>query len=233
MNLADLSNALFTTLKVVGSTIAGPHNAVLVGGDGIGGLSTENNANGEKTTDSEAYGALGLVVRPRPPVQIDEETISAEAFSVRTVDGLIPLSWRDVRLNRVFPAPKAGTIALVGYGGGFLSLEDTPDTLRTAVTLYVPYGDKAMAIAIDPDQESIMLLHGDGYAVILDADNGITQRSKTGASWTNLKDDSFKVVAQTISLQGNVALGANTAAAIPLLPGPASQPTPSVFFSPT
>lgn len=232
-SFAALSGLVFSAMRVIGSTVVGRHSAVLVGAEGnVGALDeTDEDIPGEQTTDVEMWGALGIVARPRPPEDLDGELLSAEALGPR-IDGVgVPLGWRDLRLNRKYPAPKPGTTALVGYGGGFLSFEDT-DALESRATWYVPYGDKAMVVAIDPDAESIMLVHGDGYAVVLDADNGITMRSKTGSSWLNLADDKFEVVAASINLRGNVALGADTSGAIPLLPGTASQPTPSVFFSP-
>lgn len=229
MNLQQIASFLFSAVRVVGSTVAGKHSVVLVGGDGSGGAGM---------TDAEAYGGLGLVFRPRPPETVDGEELHAEAMSARLGSGLTPLAWRDVRLHRAFSNPKEGTMALVGYGGGFLAIEDTANKL-SAMTMYVPYAysggepQKAMAVAIDPEQESLMLVHGDGYAVVLDKDNGITNRSSDGKSYTQLKGGAFSVVADTISLQGNVSAGANTATAIPLLPGVASQPTTSVFFSPS
>jgi hypothetical protein len=48
-----------------------------------------------------------------------------------------------------------------------------------------------------------------------------------------IKPGKIEATAGSIALSGIVALGANTAAALPLLPGLATQPTPSVFFSAT
>ncbi len=249
MNVATVSSYLFTVLRVVGSTIEGPHSMVLVGGNtGIGGLDESDTAPGEAVDGIAAYGAFGRVFRPRPPERIGKDLIGAEAFSARTPDGPTPLSWRDPRHHIAYPNPKVGSMADVGYAGGFADWEDVgapavgnPDlqVYNQRRTVYVPYAKnalgvptKAHAIVFDPETESLSLIQGDGYAVVLDADNGIVMRSKTGASWIQLKDDKIDLVASSINARGNVALGANTAAALPLLPGPASQPTPSVYFSP-
>lgn len=223
-------------LRVLGSTVVGKHSTVLVGGEGQVGALTEDDEDvpGEAPPDVEMYSGLGLVVRPRPPETVDGEVLTAEAMALRVGGVLTPVGWRDPRLHRKFPAPGPGSVALVGYGGGFLAFDDT-ESLESRATWYVPYagGSKAMVVAMDPDAEALMLIHGDGYAVVLDKDNGITMRSKSGSSWVNLADDKFEVVAEQISLRGNVALGVDTSTAVPLLPGSSSQPTPSVFFSPT
>lgn len=242
MNAIDeLSSALIVTLRIVGSTLDGPHGAVLLGAKGIGGFSVQNDEEGgEKSSDMESFGAPGTVWRPREPEDIDAETVAAEAHAVRTAEGPLPLSWRDMRWHRNFPSPKPGTMASVGYAGGFFSWEDVDSggQKNQRSTWYIPYEknaqgvpQKAHVIAADPDG-FLSIIHGDGYAVVLDKDNGITNRSSDGKSYTQLKGGAFSVVADTISLQGNVSMGANTAAAIPLLPGVASQPTTSVFFSP-
>lgn len=159
MGPQSLSGFVSAVLRVVGSTVVGKHSAVLVGGDG--------GVEGESVTDAEAYGAPGIVFRPRPPsVPSGEvEELAAEAMALRTPAGLIPVAWRDLRLHRRFPSPKVGTVALVGYGGGFLSFDDA-DGDTTLATLKVPYGAKAHTITLTPDG-SLTLLHGDGGKVEL------------------------------------------------------------------
>lgn len=234
-----LSSVALTFFRVLGSTVVGQNSAVLEGIEGaVSG--PDDDDPGENMTDAEAFGALGLVVRSREPEKVGDQTLSAEGYGVRTVGGLVPLARRDLRLNRRFPAPKPGTVALVGYGGGFVALDDASGGASSRLTMYVPYGrsdvedapQKAMTIAVDPEQESMMLVHGDGYAIVLDKDNGITLRGD-GSTWLRVGKGVVEVVAATQNYRGNVALGANTAAALPLMPGIASQPTVSVFFSPT
>ena len=238
---ASLSGFVATFCRILGSTVVGEHSVVLEGGEGgIGGLDDmQRDSPGEAITDAETFGAIGLVHRVRPPEKVGDKTLEAQGYAVRTPRGDLPIARRDLRLNRRFPAPKPGTVALVGYGGGFLAFDDASSGASSKATLYVPYGrsdveataTKAMTIAIDPEQESIMLLHGDGYAVVLDKDNGITLRADA-STWIGMKPGKIELVAASISARGNVALGANTATAVPLLPGILSQPTPSVFFSP-
>lgn len=238
-----VSGFLVSFMRVVGSTVLGDHSAVLVGGDGaVGGLGDdESDAElGERMEDVEMYSALGVIARPRPPEtpQGTNAEIAAEAMAARTSSGLVPIAWRDLRLNRMFPAPKPGTTALVGYGGGFLAFDDGASAQKNSLsTLYVPYArngsgvpQKAHVIALNPDTESIHIIHGDGYAIVLDKDNGITMRADS-TTWLSMKPGEFTVVASKIVLQGNVALGANPTTGVPLLPGPASPPCPSLFVS--
>jgi len=237
MNLSALTSFVASFVRVLGSTVAGKHSAVLVGGDGaIGALDDQDpGASGEQFTDVEAYGAPGIVFRPRPPETVGGDELSAEAMALRTGGGLVPVAWRDLRLNRRFSAPKPGSVALVGYGGGFLAFDDTSDKTSSA-TLYVPYSfsggvpTKAHVISLDPVAESVSIVHGDGFAVVLDADNGITLRGGT-STWLNVKDGEITLVANKIVCQGNVALGAQPLAATPLTAGPVAPTRPSVFLS--
>jgi hypothetical protein len=228
---ASLSGFVFTVLRVIGSTVVGRHSAVMVGGEGgVGGLGDFNaDEAGERVEDAEAFGAPGIVFRPRPPSQHDGDELAAEALAGRLSGRDVPVAWRDLRLNRNYPAPKAGSVALVGYGGGFLSFEDT-SSLESVATLYVKYGSKAHAFVLDPAQESIMVIHGDGLAITMDPDNGITLRADA-TTYATLAPGKFFVQASSIGLQGNVALGANTTTATPLTAGPVAPTRPSVFLS--
>jgi hypothetical protein len=238
VNFAAIATWLFTPIRALGSAVDGPHNAVIMGGRSpVPGY--DETAETADAQNSPAYGAPGLVWRPRPPTSHDGEELAAEAVGARLGEGLFPLAWRDLRLNRRYPAPKPGTFALVGYGGGFVALDDVPNEEHgTLTTLYCPYEfdgagvpAKAHAIVLDPAQKALSLIHGDGFAVVLSED-GITMRGD-GSTFLSLKAGELTVVASKINLRGNVALGADTTVAVPLLPGAASQPTPSVFFSPT
>jgi hypothetical protein len=127
-------------------------------------------------------------------------------------DRLTPFTWRDLRLNKVFPAPKPGTIAMVGYGGAFLSFDDTASG-DTLATLYVPYAKdsngvatKCHTIILDPAQKSIGIVHAEGNAIVLGDDGSITMRAD-GSTSVVLKPGTFQVAASNISLNGNVACG--------------------------
>lgn len=257
MNLDFLSSALLTFVRVIGSTVVGEHGAVLLGGEGAVGDVDDpiDSGSSDKFAASEAYCSPAIIWRPLPPTlpngappKTPEDTTrtqAAEGIGARLGAHTVPLGVRDLRINRRFPNPKPGTVALVGYGGGFLSFDtDLRDKgpagvdFQNKATLYVPYAysggapTKAMTIAIDPEAESMMLIHGDGYAVVLDKDNGITLRGDD-ATWLAVKPGKIELVAASIQARGNVALGADTSSAIPLIPAAGTQATPSVFFSPT
>lgn len=256
MNLGFISSAILSFVRVIGSTVVGEHGAVLLGGEGAVGDVDDPLGDGssDKFNGAEQYGPLGLVWRPLPPTlpngaapktqQEARQAEAAEGIAVRNGEGLKPVGARDLRINRRFAKPKPGTIALVGYGGGFLSFDtDLKNNgaggvdFQNRATLYVPYAysggvpGKAMVIAVDPEAESMMLIHGDGYAVVLDKDNGITLRGGA-SSWINVKDGTIDIVAAKVNVQGIVALGANTSTATPLNPGPVAPARPSVFLSP-
>jgi hypothetical protein len=195
----------FTTVQIVGSNVSGPLHAVTVGGDAT--------VEGEKPQNEEAFGALGIVARPRAPSDTTDDSgkthkqVGAEAIAVRMGDRRTPFTWRDLRLNKVFPAPKEGTIALVGYGGAFLSFDDTA-AKESRVTLYVPYDNatKCHVITMDPAQKAIGIIHGQGNAIALGDDKSITMRAD-GSTSLLLKPGVFQVAATAISLNGNTACG--------------------------
>lgn len=252
------SSLLFTTLRVLGSVIDGPHSAVLISGKGIGGFdSDDDNVGAETFTDQIPFGAPGIVWRPRIPSIEGNEEVGVESFGVRTADGPQPIAYRDLRWNRNYPNPGAGDKSFVGDAGGFLDFRDVsmdakdfeqpdpenpippPKVINQATTWYIPYGRNehgvplnAAAIAFDPEQESLSVIHGDGYAITMDPTNGIVIR-ESATSFLQWKDGKLSIVADTICLQGNVSLGRDTqqGMAIPLVAGAGSQPTPSVYFS--
>lgn len=201
MGVLDLfSNAIVVSLRVVGSTIAGRNNAVLMGVEGpSGGLDDfEDEEGGESRTDVESWGAPGIVFRPRPEETIDGQVLGAEAKGVRTPEGAIPLAWRDLRWNRMFPAPRPGTIALVGYGGGFVALDDNDDK-TTNLTIYVPYDfhdgvpSKAHSVQIGKDSNGKPILEmssGEGPAFTI-LGRETVWRNAPGNAFLVLNDDGF------------------------------------------
>lgn len=243
-DVTAFSNWTISFLEITGSTVYGPHSAVLVGGGaGVGSLEEGDEAGGEEAQDAEAYGAPGLVFRPRPPEEVDtpdgKQRLTAEAMAARTADGLVPLAWRDLRFNRVFPNPKAGTVALVGYGGGFLAFDDTSadsgDQKATVETLYCPYEftngvpSKAMAVILDPEGEAVSVVHGDGAAVVLTATE-LVLRSPSGENTLVLDDTELRIYAN-VRVMGRMAVGVptvGTAVALPVLTGTAGAEVPSI-----
>lgn len=188
-------NLTLSTVAITGSSVSGPLNAVVMGGDGTAD---------DTAQDEDAFGAPGIVFRPRPPGKTagndgQQYEVGAEAIAARMGDRMTPFTWRDLRFNKVFPAPKPGTVALVGYGGGFLSFDDT-GAQETLATLYVPYsnGTKAHAIIVDPENESVKVVHADGMALLLENDRAIL-KNKPGNAYV-------EVGADGIILNGNTKL---------------------------
>lgn len=206
MNEPSLSGFLCTVLRVVGSTISGPHSAVLVGGNSPISAFTDPKTQtlGEQRNDVEAYGAPGIVFRPRPPSTPagTSNELAAEALALRTPDGLQPVAWRDLRLNRRFPNPKPGTVALVGYGGGFLSFDDA-DNDTSLGTLYVPYErngsgtvTKAHMISVGRDGNGtpfLGIISGEGPRVTL-LGNEVVVASKDGSKRLEVNDAGVNAV---------------------------------------
>lgn len=218
-NPSTLAGFGLTFLRILGSTVVGKHSAVLEGVEGgLGGLDdTSEDTPGEQGVDVESYGQLGVIARPRVPSTIENELVGAEGFGVRTPRGLVPLAKRDLRLNRRFPAPKPGTTALVGYGGGFLSFDDA-DGDTSLSTWYAPYArnaagtpQKAHTITLDPTGEAINIVHGDGGQVVLLPNKQIMMLSD-GSTWAKMAPGKFEVQAAQISLIGSVYVGTPTGA---------------------
>lgn len=234
MRPTTLGNWVTVTVLLEGSTVdtEGGHNAVLFGGGGIGGL--EDDA-GEVGQDIEAYGAPGIVWRPRAPEEIDGETVGAELVALRVSDDVLPAAVRDLRWNRAFPAPKPGTVALVGYGGGFLSFDDVDGGEGTIQVFYCPYSftngvaGKAHSITLDPDEETITVVHGDGAAIILD-DESLIMRSPDGSARIEIRNGSITIVGN-VTVVGGLVAGVNplnpAAVGVPVLCGP-SPGVPSI-----
>jgi len=234
-------------VDVIGSTLDGPHNAVLMGGNTVVGsldpTEPDDEAPNDATDEAPAYGAPGIVFRPRPPEEVETdagtELLSAEAVAARVADTLIPVAWRDLRLNRRFVAPKAGTVALVGYGGGFLSFDDG-STEGTLQTLYCPYdfdadgvAQKTHAILVQPDgANGISINHGDGYQLSLTS-GGFLLRCSDANTFLQVKEGQIVMSAAKIFAKGTLYVGQAGELGVPLLPGPASPPCPSLFLSPS
>jgi hypothetical protein len=219
-----------TTFQVGGSSVSGPFGAVRYAGAGT--------VEGEGTQDAESFGAPGIICRPRPPSTVtglDGSTqydVGLESVGARMGDSIRPVAYRDLRLNRAFPAPAEGTMAFVGYGGGFLSFSD--DAAKQSITtLYVPYdfdGDgvpaKCHTIVLDPQQEKVAVIQGDGRSIILGPDGIVMRCDRT--THVTIGPGTCTIIADKIILQGNVCAGADSVGAVPLTPGVSS---PSFFVS--
>jgi hypothetical protein len=236
MRPTTIGNWASVTILIDGSTVDGPHNAVMLGGGGIGGLEDDE---GEIGQDIEAFGAPGIVWRPRVPEEIDGETVGAEVVALRASDSLLPASVRDLRINRRFPAPKPGTVAVVGYGGGFFSQDDAEGGDGTVQVLYCPYAfaggvaTKAHSIIVDPKEEAITVVHGNGQSVLLQSDGSIRMQSPDGQTFIQIQNDQVTIQTGQLVLNGGaVIIGSPLGALVPLLPGSTSPPCPRLLLNP-
>lgn len=231
---------------VVGSSINEQTKTVQISTSGVGSFGTEENdfsldfgdEAGELADNQDMYGPLGILSRPLDPEKIAGRDYRAEVVAARTADGLIPIAWRDLRFERYFPGgiPK-GTVRMVGYGGGFASF-DMSDNVENIYTIYLPYDfvngtpTKAHAIIVDSNPDNgITVTHGDGYQVALTSD-GILMRTSDDSTFFHMKEGVISQSAAKIFLKGTVYVGQAGEAGVPLLPGAASPPCPSLFLSP-
>jgi hypothetical protein len=233
--------------RAVASSVSGETQAVRVQVAGIAGIdpTSESAETGEVAEDSEAFGALGIVSRPRPPEVKNNRNVHAELVCLRTSDGLLPIAWRDVRLDQAFPGgQKEGSTALAGYGGGFVTLDltatDSGSRKANILVAYCPFqfdvngvATKAHSIILNPAANGgITITHADGYQLSITTDSGIMFNTPSANVWGQVKGDLIFLQAPKIMLKGNVGVGAQPEAGIPLLAGPASPPCPSLFVSP-
>jgi len=211
-------------VKVVASSLGEQEPVTLYNVIGASGM-TEDGADdaddaGEQGHEQEVFQSLGIVARPRPPAG-DAFT---EALSARTADGLIPFAYRDRRLHQRFPAPHEGTIALVGYGGAFLSFDDTAansgDDKATEAVLYVPFNwsggvpAKAHTIMVSPT-EGLALVHADGAALCL-TDEAAILKSPDGTAFIEVRDGKIILNAPKIVCRGGILVGDESAPAFPI-----------------
>lgn len=252
---------LLSFVKVISSQVTGPNAATSINASGFAGLlitadgtviseDTSDEA-GELAHEQELFGTLGFFGRPLPPAG----ELFAEALVARTGDGLVPIAFRDLRINRAINpggaplTPAEGQLGIGGYGGGFLSFSLTAAPVGSAraniAVLYVPHDfdadgipQKAHVIAVDPTpgNSSIQLIHASGVVLTLteDAGNGepgIVWAADAG-SFGRITPSDFVVQCPKIMLKGNVYVGAQAELGAPLLAGPTSPPCPSLFVSP-
>jgi len=245
--MREMFDFVLAFVTAANSSVDEQTSAVRVSTSGIGsfdfsaGEQTLEDTDGELGDDQEMFSALGFISRPRDPEKLQGKEYRAEAIAARTADGLVPLSWRDLRFERYIPngLPK-GSVRMVGYGGAFCSLDvrDGASPTENIFTCYVPYQfsgttpSKAHSVIVssNPD-DGISLTHGDGYQVALTSD-GILMRTSDGQTFFNMKEGEINLQSAKILLKGNVYAGSQAEVGIPLLAGPASPPCPSLFVSP-
>lgn len=197
---------------------------------GVGGIE-DDDAAGEQAPDQVRYsGALGMIWRALPPDTTKGKSRFLDVLCAKVADGLLPIAWRDERINRAFPnGPKEGTIAMAGYGGGFHSLDLTAANSGSQKAnihvIYCPYQfdangvpAKAHAVVIDPSSgnQSISITHGDGYQLSLTSEG--FNVNIDASTFLQMGPGAFTVNAAKIILQGNCALGASALTAVPITP---------------
>jgi len=209
--------------------------------DGFEGEIPTDTNTGEQD-DADIFGVLGVTARPLPPSTAATVSEHAEVVCIRTADGLVPIAARDVRLKMFGAAPNEGTVALVGYGGGYHSIApvDNDDLTKGAIqTIYCPYdfnssgvAQKAHVITLDSTagNESIAIVHAEGTAITMSANKEILLKNSNGTAYIMIDDGGITMSGQ-INLAGSVVIG-NPLAGVPLLAGVASPPCSTLFLSP-
>lgn len=205
-----------------------------------GGARINDDDNQGEGSSAEVFGALGIIGRPLPPETVKGQELHAEVACVRQADGLIPIAMRDLRLKMQGSGPNEGTLAFVGYGGGFHSLSPVDGGAGGTVhVLYCPYdfdssgvARKAHSFTMDPSpgNESMMLVHADGQAIIL-FEKKVVLKSPNGTSVMTIAEDKIDIVTGTLTINAGVVIGDATTA-VPLLPGILSPPSSKLFVSP-
>jgi hypothetical protein len=200
--------------RVVATSLEGAANSILAD---IRVL--EDEAEAPDDFDSSELEALllppGFYCRPLGPnfagpgVEAEGE---CEVVALRAGDELVPVGYRDLRINAK-TNPDEGELGLAHYAGGFLSFKLTGDADGTAVALYSPRGsDGAHVISMDPDASNshVVILHEAGQSITLNADGQVVIVSPDGANVIEVGDDSVKVNGAEVRMVGSVVLGTET-----------------------
>jgi hypothetical protein len=208
--------------EVVGTNLSERTKATLVSLAGAHGFADdESDENREVAEDQKSWNAnsIGAVGRPLPP----NGKLRASGLGVRTADGVVPLAFRDPRLEAAFPNGVAkGTTGFAGYGKGFytLTLVDPEDPDSTGIhVLYAPYefsggvATKAHSITLDTTSgnEIIGIVHADGHAFILNKDGTAVMKNKAGDVYIQVSDSGGMVNGNFV-VNGGATIGSPTAA---------------------
>lgn len=229
----------FSIFRVVRTALAEATKAVLLELD-----------SGSDTTDRfpeaprgvPAFGALGLLFRPRRPTKSNGQARHLEAYGIDDGGGVVGVAYRDLRLNQLFPSLQEGEISQVGYGGAFVSnrptLAASGNVTGNELVIYVPYAfdgegvpTKAHTIEIlGGDTPSIALIHGEGMAItaVAGGKNSIVMKNKAGDSYVEVNDDGI-VLNGNVQVTGSMVVG-NPATAVPAMVGAAAPGAPSAVL---
>lgn len=251
----SLLDQVVTFCRTVGSRLLGVRSEPVFNLKGIhdfgafgSGKTAEGDSVGETSADQVGYGPLGFLSRPLPPSGQD----FAQAACLRDDAGFAPFGWRDMRLcEAANPGGSGGTPAegqqcIVGYGGALFTHSMAASASGSRVpnisTWYLPFQfdgsgvpTKAHAVSLDPSTNAISVVHASGMRVDLLQDTGNGPGivlTVNGATFCRMTDGEFTVNAAKIMLKGNCYLGREAEAGAPLLGGPVSPPSGSIFISP-
>jgi hypothetical protein len=223
-----LSDYLISFGRIVSSTVKGASRAVLANvADVAASLADDTNGSAEGSIEVPIHGTLGIIARPDAP----NAKGYAETVGIRTEDDITIIAARDLRLNKVVN-PKVGEVALVQYGGGFLSLAHNQDNKGTTATLYAPFATSgepptnAHVLTLDTTHgnNSVSIVHSNGMAILMTGDAEEPSNGKV-----IIKNDSGSVYVEInhngIVLNGNVSInggivGGSIASAKPLMLAP-------------
>ena len=235
---------------VITSTVDAETNALRYNVVGLGVL--DQDADGavntdpelsEGTNDADVFGTAPVLCRPLPPETIRGQQFHLEVACVREADGLTPIATRDLRLKMPGSAPNEGTVALVGYGGGFLSHSAVDGGAGGTISvMYCPFdfdddgnAQQAHSITLDPTDgnSSIVIAHANGLAITFSDEDkkALLLKNAAGDATIRVDDDGVTITATQIVLSGGVIVG-EPALAVPLLAGPLSPPSTKFYVGP-
>jgi len=174
----------------------------------------------DSSSDEPLYFVPGYYCRPMPPVEegsgsgLDPEG-ACEVVAVRVGDEVVPLAYRDLRLNSQVN-PDEGELGLAHYGGGFISLKWNADTDGTNIMIYASRKDssgmvvKASSISLDSadGNQHVSIMHEKGQSITLTEDEQVVIANKDGDAYLAVGgSDGVVVNSEKIAAAGAVMLG--------------------------
>lgn len=181
---------------------------------------------GPQPQASDTWGPVGWVARPKDPVSEAEATPlspagACEAIAWNHPDEAQPMVFKDLRINSQIN-PSKGSVNMVGYGGGFITIEDNADGDGSTITLYAlrkndstGAAEAAHIITMDTkaSTSNIQIIHESGASVELHQDGGVylSSAADSAQSWLSLADgsDGCVIGAASTTIAGGVNLGGN------------------------
>jgi len=227
--------------KVAASSLSEEAKAILLNLSFLEGLGSTPD-----TSELEPMlGPPGFYCRPKPPVTKDQATGidpegHAEVVGVRMGDQVVPLGFRDLRLNAQLN-PKVGEVGLIGYGGGFICIKDNDDGNGSSIALYAMRKksdgspDKQSAVSIDTTAANahVSIVHEAGQSFTMTKDGHIVMANAAGDASIILKDDGQILLNGTaIVLNGSVHMGSSDPTlGVPIIIGASAPGAPSAMIT--